>query len=126
MLTNLDFRGRMMEGLDVEGRDVMDIAHRVRYEPRLVELEPGDGTNYKFILYYSPEFGLIVTKPNEHLYVKTIVFDLDNADINDYNNFGKIYNHELNSLSNNPWTVQIAHWYFFSLIHYLVKEIANG
>lgn len=128
MLTSLERHGVVMDGQTIYGDSVEEIASDLFIfgQPKLIQLEPGDDTNYKFILCYSPEFGLIVTRPNTHLYVKTIVFDLDKADINDYANFGKIYNHELNSLSSNPWTVQIAHWYFFSLIHYLIKEILNG
>jgi len=126
---NIEYFNRKLNNRDIYDRSPKNIAFNLISGPVLVEIEPGDATNYKLLLYYSPQYGLIVTIPNNEIWVKVITLNLDNylyypresLEFN-FNNFTETYKNIMN-LSQNDWTIKFYQWYLFQVVNALLVQI---
>lgn len=129
MSVNIEYFNRKLNNRDIYDRSPKNIAFNLISGPVLVEIEPGDATNYKLLLYYSPQYGLIVTIPNNEIWVKVITLNLDNylyypresLEFN-FNNFTETYKNIMN-LSQNDWTIKFYQWYLFQVVNALLVQI---
>lgn len=102
------YHGRPMKDVTVFGKSPKEVAEQIKTGfPIRVELEPGDGTNYRLIIMIDPSMVEVLVIVYEQRF---------SADVLSFNN---LQPYDLDKLSDNQWTCEFLSWWLNKVVEYL-------